>query len=108
MDSASIRTARWRINRWPKLVNGDNQMLTWVQETKRLNKKVEGHFPGASERTLAKLMVMGADCDHEAMTGQEALTRLMQGYTVSLRHSSIRPDLDRPFKRINRVRCSKI
>ncbi|KAA9017004.1 adenine deaminase C-terminal domain-containing protein [Niallia endozanthoxylica] len=79
---------------WPKLLNGDNQMLSWVQETKRLNKKVEGHFPGASERTLAKLMLMGADCDHEAMTGQEALTRLMQGYTVSLRHSSIRPDLD--------------
>ena len=79
---------------WPKLVNGDNRMLSWVQETKRLHKKIEGHFPGASERTLAKLMVMGADCDHEAMTGQEALTRLMQGYTVSLRHSSIRPDLD--------------
>lgn len=79
---------------WPKLLNGDNQMLSWLQETKRLNKKVEGHFPGASERTLAKLMVLGADCDHEAMTGQEALTRLIQGYTVSLRHSSIRPDLD--------------
>ena len=82
------------LTEWPKLVNGDNDMLTWLQETKRLSKKVEGHFPGASERTLAKLMVMGADCDHEAMTGQEALTRLMQGYTVSLRHSSIRPDLD--------------
>lgn len=79
---------------WPKLLNGDNQMLSWLQETKRLHKKVEGHFPGASERTLAKLMLMGADCDHEAMTGQEALTRLMQGYTVSLRHSSIRPDLE--------------
>ncbi|WP_379969740.1 adenine deaminase C-terminal domain-containing protein [Ectobacillus sp. sgz5001026] len=79
---------------WPKLLNGDNQMLSWVQETKRLNKKVEGHFPGASERTLAKLMLLGTDCDHEAMTGQEALTRLMQGYTVSLRHSSIRPDLE--------------
>ena len=79
---------------WPKLLNGDNQMLSWVQETKRLHKKIEGHFPGASERTLAKLMLLGADCDHEAMTGQEALTRLKQGYTVSLRHSSIRPDLD--------------
>lgn len=79
---------------WPKLLNGDDQMLSWVQETKRLNKKVEGHFPGASERTLAKLMLLGTDCDHEAMTGQEALTRLMQGYTVSLRHSSIRPDLE--------------
>ncbi len=79
---------------WPKLVNGDNQMLSWVQETKRLHKKIEGHFPGASERTLAKLMLLGADCDHEAMTGKEALTRLQQGYTVSLRQSSIRPDLD--------------
>ena len=28
------------------------------------------------------------------MTGQEAFARLMQGYTVSLRNSSIRPDLE--------------
>lgn len=79
---------------WPKLLNGDTKMFSWIQEAKRLNKKIEGHFPGASERTLAKLMLLGADCDHEAMTGKEALTRLMQGYTVSLRNSSIRPDLD--------------
>ena len=57
-------------------------------------KKVEGHFPGASETTLAKLKLLGTDCDHEAMTGQEVFTRLMQGYTVSLRNSSIRPDLE--------------
>lgn len=69
---------------WPKLLHGDDEMLTWVQETKRLQKKVEGHFPGASETTLAKLKLLGTDCDHEAMTGQEAFTRLMQGYTVSL------------------------
>ncbi|ARO59865.1 Putative adenine deaminase [Bacillus cereus] len=79
---------------WPKLLHGDDEMLTWVQETKRLQKKVEGHFPGASETTLAKLKLLGTDCDHEAMTGQEAFTRLMQGYTVSLRNSSIRPDLE--------------
>ncbi len=92
---------------WPKLVDGDNQMLTWLQETKKLNKRVEGHFPGASERTLAKLMVMGADCDHEAMTGQEALTRLMQGYMVSLRHSSIRPDLDILLKELIQLGVQK-
>ncbi|GAB6612193.1 MULTISPECIES: adenine deaminase C-terminal domain-containing protein [Bacillus] len=79
---------------WPKLLHGDDEMLHWVQETKRLHKKVEGHFPGASETTLAKLKLLGADCDHEAMTGQEAFARLMQGYTVSLRNSSIRPDLE--------------
>ncbi|MGF9852964.1 adenine deaminase C-terminal domain-containing protein [Bacillus paramobilis] len=79
---------------WPKLLHGDDEMLHLVQETKRLHKKVEGHFPGASETTLAKLKLLGTDCDHEAMTGQEAFTRLMQGYTVSLRNSSIRPDLE--------------
>ncbi|PEQ48678.1 adenosine deaminase [Bacillus thuringiensis] len=79
---------------WPKLLHGDDEMLHWLQETKRLHKKVEGHFPGASETTLAKLKMLGTDCDHEAMTGQEAFTRLMQGYTVSLRNSSIRPDLE--------------
>ncbi|MET7020621.1 adenine deaminase C-terminal domain-containing protein [Bacillus mycoides] len=79
---------------WPKLLNGDDEMLNWVQETKHLQKKVEGHFPGASESTLAKLKLLGTDCDHEAMTGQEAFARLMQGYTVSLRNSSIRPDLE--------------
>ncbi|QKE72297.1 adenine deaminase [Arthrobacter citreus] len=92
---------------WPKLLNGDNKMLSWVQETKRLNKKVEGHFPGASERTLAKLMLLGADCDHEAMTGEEAVMRLMQGYTVSLRHSSIRPDLEVLLKEIRELGIQK-
>jgi len=78
---------------WPKLLDGDDMMLHWIQEAKRMRKQIEGHFPGASERTLAKMMLLGADCDHEAMTGEEVYNRLMQGYMVSLRHSSIRPDL---------------
>lgn len=78
---------------WPKLLAGDDLMLHWIQETKRLGKKVEGHFPGASEQTLAKMMLFGVDSDHEAMNGNELMKRLMHGFTVSLRHSSIRPDL---------------
>ncbi|WNS76018.1 adenine deaminase C-terminal domain-containing protein [Bacillus sp. DTU_2020_1000418_1_SI_GHA_SEK_038] len=78
---------------WPKLLDGDDLILHWIQETKRKGKKIEGHFPGASEKTLAKLMLLGTDCDHEAMTGKDVYNRLMQGYTVSLRYSSIRPDL---------------
>ena len=80
---------------WPRLLDGDDMMLHWIQEAKRMRKKIEGHFPGASEKTLAKLALLGADCDHEAMTGKEVIRRLMQGYDVSLRHSSIRPDLPR-------------
>lgn len=78
---------------WPKLLDGDDLMLHWIQETKRMRKKIEGHFPGASEKTLAKMTLFGVDCDHEAISGKEVYDRLMQGYMVSLRHSSIRPDL---------------
>ncbi|WP_243290974.1 adenine deaminase C-terminal domain-containing protein [Bacillus sp. FJAT-47783] len=78
---------------WPKLLAGDDLYLHWMNETKRAGKRIEGHFPGASETTLAKMKLFGADCDHEAMTGEEVYKRLLNGYTVSLRHSSIRPDL---------------
>ena len=62
--------------------------------------KIEGHFPGASERTLARMKLLGADGDHEAMTVEEVERRIMQGYAVTLRHSSIRPDLPHLLKGI--------
>ena len=78
---------------WPQLLNGDDRLLYWIQETKRLRKRVEGHFPGASIETLTKLKLLGASADHEAMTGEEIVRRLSLGYHVALRYSSIRPDL---------------
>ena len=88
---------------WPRLLAGDDLMLHWIQEAKRMRKKIEGHFPGASEKTLAKMMLFGADCDHEAMTGDEVMNRLLQGYYVCLRHSSIRPDLPKLLQEINKL-----
>ncbi|MGP4080072.1 adenine deaminase C-terminal domain-containing protein [Pseudalkalibacillus sp. R45] len=81
------------LTNWPQVLKGDDKTLHWMQETKRRGLKIESHLPGASERTLAKLAVLGADCDHEAMTGEEAVLRMSLGYTTSLRYSSIRPDL---------------
>jgi adenine deaminase len=88
---------------WPQLLEGDDFMLHWIQETKKIGKKVEGHFPGASERTLTKMKLFGADCDHEAMTGEDVYKRLLQGYTVSLRYSSIRPDLPILLKEMKKL-----
>ncbi|WP_099354961.1 adenine deaminase C-terminal domain-containing protein [Fredinandcohnia onubensis] len=88
---------------WPKLLDGDDLMLHWIQEAKRIGKKVEGHFPGASEKTLAKMMLLGSDCDHESMTGTDVLNRLLQGYTTSLRNSSIRPDLPKILDEIHEI-----
>jgi adenine deaminase len=78
---------------WPSVLSGNDEILHWMQEAKRLGKKVEGHLPGASLKTLTKMMLLGVDCDHEALTGDDALKRIKLGYTTSLRYSSIRPDL---------------
>ncbi|AGK52105.1 adenine deaminase [Bacillus sp. 1NLA3E] len=88
---------------WPKLLDGDDLLLHWIQEAKRMRKQIEGHFPGASEKTLAKMKLLGADCDHESMTGEDVYQRLMQGYMVSLRNSSIRPDLAKLLTEIHEL-----
>lgn len=78
---------------WPRLLKGDPIMTASLQKAKQLGKKVEGHFPGASERTLARMRLLGVNGDHESMTAEEVEERLLQGYAVTLRESSIRPDL---------------
>lgn len=78
---------------WPSLLAGNDRLLYWIQEAKRLGKPVEGHLPGASEKTLTKMKLLGVSSDHEAMTGEEVLRRLRLGYSAALRYSVIRPDL---------------
>lgn len=85
---------------WPRLMRGDDQMLYWIQSAKNKGKKIEGHFPGASERTLTKMRLFGADGDHEAMTVDDVEARIQHGFAVTLRHSSIRPDLPNLLKGI--------
>ncbi len=85
---------------WPRLLGGDPNMIASVNATKVAGKKIEGHFPGASERTLARMRLLGADGDHEAMTVEEVEARLLHGYGVTLRYSSIRPDLPNLLKDI--------
>ncbi|MFQ3544253.1 adenine deaminase C-terminal domain-containing protein [Halobacillus rhizosphaerae] len=79
---------------WPDvLYGGDEQMLHWMQETKRSRKPLEGHLPGASEKTLVKMKLLGIDSEHESMNAEEVIRRLSLGYQTGLRYSSIRPDL---------------
>ncbi|MCM3444524.1 adenine deaminase C-terminal domain-containing protein [Metabacillus halosaccharovorans] len=85
---------------WPKLADGDDWILYWLQETKRRGKRIEGHFPGASKNTLTKMKLFGVDSDHESMTGKDVMNRLKLGYTAALRQSSIRPDLEKLLKEV--------
>jgi Adenine deaminase (EC 3.5.4.2) len=85
---------------WPIVMAGNDLMLHWMQIAKKWGKRVEGHFPGASEKTLVKMKLMGTDGDHEAMTGKEVAERIQHGYMATLRHSSIRPDLPKLLREI--------
>ncbi|SEQ45545.1 adenine deaminase C-terminal domain-containing protein [Piscibacillus halophilus] len=81
------------LTNWPDILQEDERGLYWMQETKRLRKVVEGHFPGASRKTLTKMKLLGADGDHESISGDELYRRLELGYYAAIRNSSIRPDL---------------
>lgn len=83
---------------WPRLMRGDDQMLYWIQAAKHKGKKIEGHLPGASEKTLTKMRLFGVDGDHESMTIEDVEMRMLHGYAVTLRYSSIRPDLPQLLK----------
>lgn len=79
---------------WPDvLYGGDEQILHWMQETKRSRKPLEAHLPGASEETLVKMRLLGMDSEHESMNADDVIARLQVGYQTGLRYSSIRPDL---------------
>lgn len=88
---------------WPELLAGDDRLLYWIQKTNKLKKPVEGHLPGASKETLNKMKLLGVSSDHEAITGKEVFNRLEQGYHVSLRYSSLRPDLPNILAEIERL-----
>ncbi|WP_027963952.1 adenine deaminase C-terminal domain-containing protein [Halalkalibacillus halophilus] len=83
---------------WPDILKDDERGLHWMQETRRLRKVVEGHFPGASENTLTKMKLLGTDGDHESISGEDVLKRIRIGYYAGLRNSSIRSDLSEIIK----------
>ncbi|MGJ9382142.1 adenine deaminase C-terminal domain-containing protein [Salipaludibacillus sp. CF4.18] len=86
---------------WPSVLNGDDSILHWMQATKDVRKPIEGHFPGAGEKTLTQAAIIGVDGDHESMTADDVIKRLDVGMVASLRYSSIRPDLPRILKELH-------
>ncbi|WP_018923592.1 adenine deaminase C-terminal domain-containing protein [Salsuginibacillus kocurii] len=89
------------LSAWPKVMTGDDALLHWMQETKGLNKRIEGHLPGSSSFTLTQMALLGVTADHEAMSGEEVLSRLDAGYMTALRYSSIRPDLPKILRELH-------
>lgn len=83
---------------WIPMLAGDEGLNQVLLAAREQGKRVESHAPGASWRTLSRLAAMGVTGDHESISAEEVWRRLSLGYMVTLRHSSIRPDLPELMK----------
>lgn len=81
---------------WSQLKEGNQNVYRKLFQLRQaLNKRIEGHLPGASVDTLNLLAASGITADHESLNGNDVIERLNLGYNVALRYSSIRKDLPR-------------
>jgi adenine deaminase len=79
---------------WPRVLSGDEDLLRKFAIARRLERRIEGHTPGASYQKLNALVAAGLTSCHEAIDAREARDRLRLGLHVMLRHGSIRGDLE--------------
>ncbi len=79
---------------WPRIISGDEDLLRKFAIARRLERRIEGHTPGASFEKLNALVASGLTSCHEAINAREARDRLRLGLYVMLRHGSIRQDLE--------------
>lgn len=80
---------------WRDVIDGDPEMLNRMWGAVLSGKRIETHNPGSSADTLSAVAAAGASACHESISGLEVVTRVRLGYYAALRHSSIRPDLER-------------
>jgi adenine deaminase len=86
--------ASGEITNWMSAARGEPRVAAGIAAAKAARRRVEGHNAGASYRRLNELSAAGISADHEAITGEEALSRLRLGMWTMLRQSSLRPDLE--------------
>lgn len=78
---------------WGGILAEQEQLIHGLMKARELGKRIEGHHPGASWDTLNIAAAAGVTACHESINVDEVINRLRLGLYVSLRHSSIRPDL---------------
>ncbi|MBE2316186.1 adenine deaminase [Solirubrobacter sp. CPCC 204708] len=85
--------ASGEITNWMSVARGEPRVAAGIAAARAARRRVEGHNAGASYDRLNELSLAGISADHEAITAEEALSRLRLGMWTMLRQSSLRPDL---------------
>jgi adenine deaminase len=77
----------------PELRELDDDLAEMLAGARNAGVLIEGHNPGASQRTLGVAASAGVTADHEAITATEVIARLRVGLWAFLRHNGLRADV---------------
>lgn len=83
---------------WLPVVEQDERLLQFFEETFAANKMVTGHSAGAKGNKLNAYAASGVRSCHEPISAEEVLERLRLGMYVLLREGEIRKDLEAAAK----------
>lgn len=84
---------------WSSLLHGDEELVERLYMLKgNRHMRIEGHLPGVSFEKISVMAAAGIGADHESLNEEDVLRRLKAGLYVTLRYSSIRPDLPEILK----------
>ncbi|MCI2255900.1 adenine deaminase [Domibacillus sp. PGB-M46] len=78
---------------YPSVLNGDTGMLAKIEMTTEANLTVDGHAAGLPDAALNVYSTAGIRNDHEAVTAEEAVSRVRRGMHVLVREGSAAKDL---------------
>ena len=79
---------------WNWIIGGDQRVLDLMMETKRSDKKIEGHSAGARDNKLQAYISSGVSSCHEPVTFEEVIERLRLGVFVLVREGEVRRELE--------------
>ena len=78
---------------YPAVLHGDEAMLEKITLAKEHHLLIDGHGAGLSHEAIRGYRIAGIQTDHECVTKEEALDRLMQGMYVLIREGSAAKNL---------------
>jgi adenine deaminase len=74
-------------------VRFDDDMLMKISDTRKVNKKIDGHGSNLESEDLDLYSLLGITTDHECVSPQQALARISRGFHVLIREGTVTKNL---------------
>lgn len=79
---------------YPAVLAADPEMLRKLQLAREAGRVIDGHGAGLPNEALNAYRVAGIENDHEAVTAEEALSRVQRGFYVLMREGTAARDIE--------------